>query len=439
MNNNLKIKNRKAIFCLVILVAFLIMLLISIIINKNIIINKIIETAKKEAKETLLSSGIVVEKNNEGVTGQSEMHLSENTILNPQPVGTKVVAKENWNIETVTAISIENGETIPVPKGFYYVGGDLNTGVIISDEETDKYDGQTDKTTWEYTTSLKGNQFVWIPCTEEEYVKSDSWNGLEQKPGTLARAGWDKTTYSSELLQIRKYGGFYVARYEAGLAKNIEEVKTTIYYPSTKSVYNKEGIPQSKAGIVPWNFIDWSTANKNAKNMYNINSVNSGLINGTQWDVMLKKMVEKTDLTEEDLIGQGSKIWGNYMENSINYTGRKSTEYVSGSGHVVLPFGEVETNKTTVYSGNNGDLLTTGASSQTEVYHIFDVAGNLSEFTEEKSLYHPNANQTDIPYFVNRGGIYAYKDSLEPACYRAPVDTTYNYFALGFRVVLYMK
>ena len=56
-----------------------------------------------------------------------------------------------------------DGDTIPVPKEFYYVGGNLNTGVIISDEKDDEYDEKIDKTTYEYTTNLKGNQFVWIP------------------------------------------------------------------------------------------------------------------------------------------------------------------------------------------------------------------------------------------------------------------------------------
>ncbi len=443
MNNNLKIKNRKAIFWLVILVAFLIMLLISIIINKDIIINKIIETAKKEAKKTLLSSGIVVEKNNEGVTGQSEMHLSENTILNPQPVGTKVVAKENWNIETVTAISIGNGETIPVPKGFYYVGGDLNTGVIISDEETDKYDGQTDKTTWEYSTNLKGNQFVWIPGTVEEYVKSEIWNGITQRPsgttsgtGILSSGGaWDKTTYSSELPQIRKYGGFYVARYEAGLAKTITEFTSTQKNTGANQVYNVEGIPQSKAGIIPWMFIDWIHSHINAKSMYNTSSVSSGLITGTQWDVMLKQIVKRTELTEEDLIN--SEKWGNYRDTNITYIGRKLTS----TGYSLLSFGGQTNSTKTIYSSDgDGDLLTTGASNQTETYHIFDIAGNLWEHTEEISLWHKDANQDNIQRHTMRGGSFLHNYGMYPACYRL-VDTgdSYTYSYTGFRVVLYIK
>ena len=248
-------------------------MLISTVVNTRKSLERIIYNAKIEGEKALISSGLAVytkdiEENNVGASidcALSSKDLPENTTSTPQPEGTIVQPKKNWNIETVTAVSVGNGDTVPVPIGFYYVGGNLNTGVIISDDEADKYDGTTDKTTWEYTTSLKGNQFVWIPCKEEQYVKSEVWNGIKQKPsgttsteGTLCNSGWDKTTYTSELPQIRKYEGFYVGRYEAGLAKTITEFTSTQKHTTSNQVYNKEGIPQSKAGVVPWMFIDWN-------------------------------------------------------------------------------------------------------------------------------------------------------------------------------------
>ncbi|MCI8962067.1 MAG: hypothetical protein HFJ18_04015, partial [Clostridia bacterium] len=187
----------------------------------------------------------------------------------------------------------------------------------------------------------------------------------------MANSGWDKTTYTAELPQIRKYEGFYVGRYEAGLAKSITEFTSTQQHTGSNQVYNKEGIPQARAGIIPWNFIDWTTSQKNAKNMYNTNSVSSGLITGTQWDVMLKKMVEKTDLEEGDLTN--SVNWGNHMNNSIEYNGRMARAWYSRAWYLAA-FGEKTEGKTSSYSSNNGDLLTTGASRQTEKYHIYDVA-----------------------------------------------------------------
>ena len=416
-------------------------MLISNIVSTNKSLDKIIYNAKVEAEKALISSGLAVytkdiENGDLGASSArplSDENLLESTVENPQEIGTQVAPKANWNIETVKAISVGNGDTVPVPIGFYYVGGDLNTGVIISDNEEDKYDGTTDKTTYEYTTQLKGNQFVWIPCKEEEYKKCEVWNGITQKSGTLANSAWDKTTYTAELPQIRKYEGFYVARYEAGLANTIQEFTSTQKHTGSNQVYNLEGKPQAKAGIIPWNFIDWTTSQTNAKNMYNTESVSSGLITGTQWDVMLNKMVEKGAIESGDLTDSAN--WGNYANNSIEYTGRMARAWYSG-GWYQGAFGEKTTSKTTSYSSNNGELLTTGASRQTEKYHIYDVAGNLWEWTQECATYSSNAQYRDL-----RGGSSLEPSTTVPVCYRAGISNTVNstHFLSGFRVVLYVK
>ena len=85
--------------------------------------------------------------------------------------GTEVTTLET--VATVYAVSDGNNNTVPIPNGFYYVGRTKDTGIIISDNEADKYEQGKDKTTHEYATQLKGNQFVWIPCTVDEYVKID--------------------------------------------------------------------------------------------------------------------------------------------------------------------------------------------------------------------------------------------------------------------------
>ena len=48
---------------------------------------------------------------------------------------------------------------IKIPNGFYYVGGDIETGVVISDNKNDEFKG----TEHEKINKLKGNQFVWVP------------------------------------------------------------------------------------------------------------------------------------------------------------------------------------------------------------------------------------------------------------------------------------
>ena len=60
-----------------------------------------------------------------------------------------------------------------------------------------------------------------------------------------------------------------------GLANTIQEFTSTQVHTGSNQVYNLEGKPQAKAGIIPWNFIDWTTSQENAKNMYNTSSVSS--------------------------------------------------------------------------------------------------------------------------------------------------------------------
>ena len=136
------------------------------------------------------------------------------------------IVKKEVKVASVTAIATGNEETVPVPKGFYYVGGTRSTGVVISDKQEDqnKYVNYTpigevkeglptgvtyneDGTVKTYTEEeykkhpkneqnniLIGNQFVWIPCSESEYVKKD-FTGK-------SNATWERQTNTAELPQI---------------------------------------------------------------------------------------------------------------------------------------------------------------------------------------------------------------------------------------------
>ena len=128
-------------------------------------------------------------------------------------------------VASVYAVSVGNGNTIPVPLGFYYVGGTINSGVVISDnkEDQNKYAGKED-----VSKELKGNQFVWIPCSIDDYHKIDF--GKEN-------AKWDVEGQAAEYPQIRKYSGFYIGRYEAGVATlNKEKKANGETYPFDDSV-----------------------------------------------------------------------------------------------------------------------------------------------------------------------------------------------------------
>ena len=48
--------------------------------------------------------------------------------------GTTVTKPGNWTSTEVTPIADGKGGTVPLPGGFHYVGGEIETGLVISDK-----------------------------------------------------------------------------------------------------------------------------------------------------------------------------------------------------------------------------------------------------------------------------------------------------------------
>ena len=408
-------------------------------------------------------------------------NLPENSKDNPQDVGKEVALKDGWGeekvriiktldgteikdtkkVSTVYAVSVGNGETVPVPKGFFYVGGSINTGVIISDNEADKYDGKTDKTTHDYATKLKGNQFVWIPCTINEYTKIDF--------GMQNMASWDRETNTAEEEQIEKYGGFYVGRYEAGVSTLDETTNTfkdSVTFNNSASLYNPVGIQSGisgwgwqnydyiargkvitdsnypnkatgniveKANSIPYYHADYYTAVEMSKRLYSNNSyVQSGLITGTQWDMMMKFLSDSSNYSD-----MKSTQWGNYdnvsLTNLRGYYTNVNTSNASTDGFK-------STEGFTTNSGTNSwVILTTGSTEQVLKKGLYDVAGNLWEWTQESSYVANLGYNITYNTYNLRGGSFHDAYASLPACYRAyscAPRTCTNY---GFRPVLYIK
>jgi hypothetical protein len=132
-----------------------------------------------------------------------------------------------------------------VPTGFTYKEGKWDTGLVIKDSV--------------------GNEFVWIPV-DGTAVKYEEW-GTTGVSYTLTTEDTLPTGVAAEATQITNYGGFYIARYEAGNASNVLV---------------------SKKAVSPWTNILYSDSKIKAESMYTTATVKSGLLTGTQWDTTMK-------------------------------------------------------------------------------------------------------------------------------------------------------
>ena len=451
-------KNKRAItlISLVITIVILVILAgvaINLTVGENGLLNKA-KLAKQEYNNAVTSEE---EQLNELYAYLTRDDLPENTPENPQDIGTMVRLPSNWEttlpnyvslsngsvvtkstkVASVYAVSVGEGNTVPIPVGFWYVGGTLDTGVVISDKYEDSYENnKRDMTGHSDAINLVGNQFVWIPCETEEYVKSN-WSSDGETQGSVTGRSdcyWGTIPDDKGSMQIEKYGGFYVSRYEAGLPEGTTEFTGSLAY--TDDIYNIEGIPQSKAGISPWNFIDYNNSKTNSKKMYEgKTNISSGLITGTQWDVIINKIGTLKDVNGNNLYSLiDSASWGNYYtgdSNGFSFIGDVS-EYNSHYQYAFKkPTSTIKTNSTYY-------LLKTGASEHNKAYNLYDVAGNLWEWTEESAAYNSMNNFATNRVF--RGGSFGEVSSSYPACFREGYyATTFTISFVGFRVVLYMK
>jgi len=249
-----------------------------------------------------------------------------------------------------------------------------------------------------------GNEFVWVPFKENINLKEYTLIGdfIFQDNG--------KGYSIKEFIQLLKYQGYYVSRYEIGLPDEIINNTNTF----SKETNNKEGTPVSKKGRIVWNFIDWNIAKSNAKNMYNNENVKSDLITNEEWDNLVNW------IAEEDY--RNSNEYGNYVDSNFNFTGYYSIDYGA-----TYSYGE--NIRKEVYNM----ILSTGSTERNKNKNIYDLAGNVLEFTD---MYkYKNEKDRIITSYNTRGGFYDEKE----ASIRDIDSVSDANSRQGFRVVLYME
>ena len=293
-----------------------------------------------------------------------------------------------------------------IPEGFIHTTGNVRTGFVIQDVSN---------------TDNKYNEFVWVPV-EYIYDNTSLKKSTDENKTKLQRLriGWEtskdvSTTadladtyvepyslapqdeiseYNAMISSVKKYGGFYVSRYEAGDIN--ATAKRTIESPEGKLVCRKN--------VYLYNYIVFANSMTDlsggavelSRNLYkNSSDIKSHLIYGSQWDsIMHWANMEGKNVSS-------SNAWGNYEDSIGNAS--------NGAGEANMTY-------------------TTGKNNAWITNNIYDIAGNNWEFTMEC-----NGDER-----ITRGGSYIHNGAARGASRRSDSSITSMGHGISFRPVLYI-
>ena len=400
MNKKLKIKQEKGITLIALVVTIIIMLILAgVSIKLAIDNNGVIENAK-EAKDQY-----------------EQAQANDESGLNDLSSELRRQLDANRNNNSGSGGSGSTIDGVPIPEGYYYVGGTKAKGLVISDNVADK---ELDKGKENVRRDLAGNQWVWVPVetpsslyttvtegvalsgstgvkttkyTNSEIISGKTRglpsstgfrepdlvlgiNGTSYDYSDYAKAGFGSlanmaetmvSDYEEMIASLEKYKGFYIGRYE--LTANGE----------------KTGATQTDV-----NWYTWYTLYKNCTTLAVGTKVKTRMIWGLQWDATCNWLAtSEFDITD-------SSTWGNYKDNTAD-------------GH--------------------GTKQNTGFSENWKANNIYDFAGNCDEFTQEAS---------DTSGRASRGGDSDFSGSFSPASYRGSLSPSGVRRGNGSRPTLYL-
>ena len=436
-----KLKSKKGITLVALVVTIVVLLIlagasINLVLGNNGIIAKAkdAETKSAEASQNDL-------KGMNGLVSEMEGALAGNGGAGGSGTGTKVPAEAT-------------AETAPYfpDNTFTKKEGTIDTGLVIQDASGNEYVWVVVPKSLYNNTNYNSNNAK-KPSSSTDYANIEYClqqytatykNGIDYLDAYAAddkNVGWfaDATAYNnlknSMLKSVYENGGFYVGRYEAGIGTNRTSIEAKVdgKYPVPTTT------PVTKADAYPYTYVTRTQAQNLASNV-NSGTKTSSLMFGVQWDLVLAFMSKDTaKITSTDVLTKNSTTIGNDRDSvfQLSQTGKYATfsnwtlsSTWNPSTTPTINFVDSSRNKIAQSSDGNGILVTTGTSEKNKVMNIYDIAGNVWEWTLEK------ASDTYNP-FVNRGGGCSRTGLGLPAACREYNSTDFSVGVLGFRVSLF--
>ena len=319
-------------------------------------------------------------------------------------------------------------------------GTDLSNGLVIKDTSGNEYVWiEVPKTTGVYPTAgLEITNFTETEYTAIEtdlhtytdyYRNGTSFKDTYYSDATTGLTSAQYTELKQKMLKsVYENGGFWIGRYEAGITTN-----RTAKGDATVAPLSKAGTVENP--VYPYTYVTCSQAQTLASKLSTGKSYTSSLMFGVQWDLVLKHIEVKE--VAKSALRSDSKDWGNYYNASFTINRGKYADYKNSLSTTWTPYDQTTSNNFVnsnsvkqVQSSGNGILLTTGASDECKKMNIYDLAGNVVEWTLEYTAY------TSRPC-ANRGGCYSSTGSSSPASNRDNRTTTNSFNWIGFRLSLF--
>ena len=473
-------KNRRGVTLIALVITIIVLLIlagvtIAMLTGDNGIISKAMQAKNKteEARKTEEAGLKKIENYINGKSAEAGVVIQDLKSIKSDGTEGEVIGEK---------VSDGAGGVVPIPSGFYYVGGTAKSGTVISDNlaDKDKYKGQE-----VVGTNLSGNQFVFIPVNgiDLKYEQDHKYDGKYEYAYTTELSGYtsqsDWSDDSGESTSVKNYGGFFIGRYEAGYP---DEIKEGTIVKTKDSATGK--VPVSKARVVSWNLVSQTVAKTASESMYNTDDskVKSKLVDSYAWDTTCK-WLKNSGIIKDDSAGKvSSTSYGNYYDSTFTipkgtlyakhlYLNKKkdgvsSSWYFWRGGQEKYSYGivndengmkvGVKTGETVpenatrpegaedaasnYYTADGRIEIATGSSDDTRTNNIYDLAGNMWEWTTETKIRKYNDDNKNYTFAVLRGGSFSYNGSYYPVVYRYGIGTvSYTNVHVGFRAVLYIE